>query len=87
MTVSPAHEPSRTADTIAGILAASAMFASLVALAYRPMRIGPFAIAISLVAVAMGGRHSRLATAALIVSGACWITGMVIAVVLQHPIL
>ena len=41
----------RPAETVAGFLAAAAIFVSLVGIAYRPLRLIPFAILISLVAV------------------------------------
>jgi len=76
----------RPADAIAGLLAALALFASLIGIAYRPVRVIPFAIALALVATAMGGRHARLATTALIVGGLCFVAGMAVAVITNHPI-
>ena len=85
MSTGPISED-RAADTIAGLLAALAVFASLVGLAYRPVRVIPFAIALALVATAMGGRHSRLAAAALFTCGLCFLVGMAIAVITNNPI-
>jgi hypothetical protein len=76
----------RPADAIAGLLAALSLFASLIGLAYRPVRVIPFAIALALVATAMGGRHARLAAAALFTGGLCFLVGMAIAVMTNNPI-
>jgi hypothetical protein len=85
MSASPIRED-RPADTIAGLLAALALFASLIGIAYRPARLIPFAILIALVATAMGGRHARLAAAAVFVGGLCFILGFAVAVLTNHPI-
>ena len=82
----PAQTADRPADAVAGILATLAIVASLVALDYRPVRITPFAILISLIAAGIGGRNQRLAAAALAISGACFILGTVFAIITNHPI-
>jgi predicted RND superfamily exporter protein len=73
-------------ETIAGLLAALALFVSLIGVAYRPARLIPFAIALALISTAMGGRHSRLAAAALVVCGLCFMVGMAVAVSTDNPI-
>jgi len=50
------------------VLAAIAIFGSVIALAYRPVRITPFTILISLIAAGIGGRHQKLAAVALVIS-------------------
>jgi formate/nitrite transporter FocA (FNT family) len=82
---SPARESS-AAESIAGLLAALSLFASLIGLAYRPARVVPFAIALALVATAMGGRHNRLAAAAVFVGGLCFAVGLAVAVLTNNPI-
>ena len=82
----PARTADRPADAVAGLLAAVAIFGSFVALDYRPVRITPFTILISLIAAGIGGRHQRLAAAALAISGACFIAGTVFAIITNHPI-
>jgi hypothetical protein len=76
----------RPSDAIAGLLASLSLFASLIGLAYRPVRVIPFAIVLALVATAMGGRHARLAATALFVGGLCFIVGLAAAVITEHPI-
>jgi hypothetical protein len=80
------YERPRPSETVAGFLAAIAIFASLIALAWHPLRLVPFAMILSLVAAAMGGRHQRLAFAAAMISAACFFLGMTIAVVARTPL-
>jgi hypothetical protein len=72
--------------TVAGFLAAAALFAGVVAIIYYPGRIGPGAMLIALIAAAMGGFQSRLAAFAVAVVTASWFAGMILAVVLERPI-
>jgi hypothetical protein len=76
----------RPADTVAGFLATAALFAGLLSIVYRPARIGPVALVIALIAVAMGGRHERLAAWAVGVVTAGWILGMTVCVITEKPI-
>lgn len=80
------HRESRHADTIAGLLAALSIFASLIGLAYRPARLVPAAVVLALIATAMGGRHSRLAALAIAVGAVCFVLGMALAVLTDHPL-
>lgn len=70
---------------IAGFLAAVAIFAGVVAVVYYPGRVGAAAIAVALVAVAMGGFQSRLATWAVGIATLGWIVGMIVAISLERP--
>ena len=73
-------------ESVAGFLAALAIFVSLIGVAWHPLRlIGP-AIVVSLVAAAMGGRHQRLAFAAVLTVAACFFFGLMLAVVTSHPL-
>ena len=82
----PRRAGDRPADAVAGFLASAAIFASFVALVYRPVRIGPFTILLALVASGMGGRHARLAAIAVAVATVCWVVGMSIAVWTRNPL-
>jgi hypothetical protein len=85
MTTAP-YERARPAETVAGFLAAAAIFVSLTGIAYRPLRLIPFAILLALVAVAIGGRHGRLATLAVYVGAASFAVGMAAAVITSNPL-
>jgi hypothetical protein len=85
-------------DTVAGLMSATAIFLGLLGatdfdlsisgthLEMRPVRVGIAAIALALVAAGLGGRHRRLAGAAVAIAGACWVIGMIIAVVTERPL-
>jgi hypothetical protein len=76
----------RPADAVAGLLAALSIFASLIGVAYRPGRLIPGALLLALLAVAMSGRHLRLAAFAIGIGGACFVIGMAAAVITDHPL-
>jgi hypothetical protein len=73
-------------ETIAGLLAAIAIAAAAIGLAWHPLRLIPFAMLLSLIAAAMGGRYQRLAFAAVIICAVCFFLGMTIAVVAETPL-
>ena len=75
-----------TAEVVAGWLAAFSIFASVVALAWHPLRLVIPAIILALVAAAMGGRDHRLARAAVMISALAFFLGMAIAVAGQRPL-
>jgi hypothetical protein len=79
-------ERSRPAETIAGLLAAIAIFVSLTGVVYRPLRLIPLAILLSLVALAIGGRHERLAGYAVMTGAVCFVVGMAAAVITRNPL-
>ena len=73
-------------DVVVGYLAAAAIFAGIASVFFVPMRIGPPAIAIALVAAGIGGGQRRLAAWAVAVSTAGWLVGMSVAVLLSRDI-
>jgi hypothetical protein len=81
----PAARP-RPADSIAGFLAAMAIFICLIGLAWHPLRLILPGIVVAMVAAGIGGRFQRLAFAAVMISAACFFFGMMIAVVAQRPL-
>ena len=86
MSVPPAVEGEGPADAVAGLLAAAAIFVSLMGLAYRPVRLVPVSILLALVAVGIGGRNARLAQLAVALGAACFAVGMALAVLTGHPL-
>jgi uncharacterized protein DUF4383 len=73
-------------ETLAGFLAAAAIFVSAIGVAYHPLRLIPFAILLALISTGIGGRSARLATAATFIGAACFVLGMAFAVVTSHPL-
>jgi preprotein translocase subunit SecD len=92
VTTGPLEEDPRLADrqtagdTIAGLLAAAALFISFVAVAYRPMRLIPAAVILSLTAAAMSDRHRRLTALSVAAVGVCWLVGVTLAVITKNPL-
>ena len=85
MSASPVEE-SRPAYTVAGFLAAMAIFAALIGLAWHPLRLIAPAIILSLIAAGMAPKGNRLALAAVFIVAGCFFTGLLIAVVAQRPL-
>jgi hypothetical protein len=86
--VSAVDGPATTtsAETVAGLLATFAIVMALIALAWHPLRLLAPALVMSLLAVGMGGRHRRLAFAAVMIVAACFFFAMLIAVVTTRPL-
>ena len=74
------------AETLAGFLAALAIFVSAIGVAYRPLRLVPAALLLALLAAAIGGRHARLAMLAAYMGAACFVLGLAFAVITSHPL-
>jgi hypothetical protein len=79
----PARRPSAT---VAGYLAAVSIFISVISVAWHPLRLILPSILVALIAAAMGGRHNRLAFAAVMIAAACFFFGMTIAVITSRPL-
>jgi hypothetical protein len=80
------EERQGSADAVAGFLATIALVAGLFSIVYRPARIGPAALVVALIAVAIGGRNERLATWAVAIVSAGWVLGMIVCVLTEKPI-
>ena len=74
------------ASTVAGFMAAFAIFAAAAGLVYYPGRVGASAVVVALVAAGIGGFQRGLAAFAVAFAGVCWFAGMVIAISLERPI-
>jgi hypothetical protein len=81
-----AHAPRRASETVAGYLASVSIFISLIGLAWHPLRLILPSVVVALIAAAMGGRHNRLAFAAVMIAAACFFFGMTIAVVTSRAL-
>ena len=74
-------------EIVAGFLAAAALAAGAIAVAYRPVRLGAPAIVVALVAAGMAGpRTERLTAVAVALVTACWVAGMIVAVLTRNPL-
>ena len=75
----------RPAEMAAGFLAVLSIVGSGVAVAYRPVRVIPFALLLALIATGMAPRGSKLPLAAVLIGAACFIAGMTVAAVTKNP--
>jgi hypothetical protein len=82
----PARTTDSPAEIVAGFLSTFAIFASCIALVYRPVRVTPVAILLALIAVGIGGRFARLSAWALGISSACFVVGTFFAIWTNNPI-
>jgi len=76
----------RSADVVAGYLAALSIFGSVIALAWHPLRLVAPTIILALVAAGMGGRENRLARYAVFIAALAFFFGMAIAVAGSRPL-
>ena len=74
------------ASTVAGFLAALAIFGGAAALVYYPGRVGTASVVVALIAAGIGGFQRNLAAFAVGFAGLCWFAGMIIAISLERPI-
>jgi hypothetical protein len=82
-------QPARSrssAEVVAGYLAALSIFASVIAVAWHPLRLIIPAVILGLVAAGMGGRQNRLARAAVMIAALAFFLGMAIAVAGSRPL-
>lgn len=73
-------------EAVAGFLASLALFASLIGVAHKPVRLIPVAVILALVAARMTERYTRLAAWAVGIALVCWMVGMTIAVLAERPL-
>jgi hypothetical protein len=71
-------EPSHATELVAGYLASLAIFASLISLAWHPIRLLAPAMLLALISAGMTGRGKRLPFMAVLTVAACFFLGMMI---------
>lgn len=76
----------RPSETVAGFLAAAAIFMSLVGIAWHPLRLILPSLAVALIASGMGAGKGRLQFAGVLICTGCLFLGMAVAVVTSHPL-
>jgi membrane-bound ClpP family serine protease len=83
---STTREAWRPAETVAGLLAAGALFLGFFELAYRPFRLAPAAVILLLIATVMSSRQQKLIGIGFAVVGICFVIGAAIQVLTKHPL-
>ena len=71
---------------VIGYLSAAAIFAGIACVFWVPMRIGPPAMAIALVAATMANGRRRVANWAVGVTTSGWLVGMIVSVLLSRDL-
>ena len=83
---STARDPITSAEAVAGLLAAGALFLGAMELFYRPFRLAPVALILLLVATVMSREQQRLVRLGFAVVGICFIVGAALQVLTHHPL-
>ena len=95
----PAADARRSGvETVAGLMAAAAIFIAVIGITnfnlsingthfeLRPVRVEVAAVLLALVSAGIGGRNQKLAATAVVFSGLGWLLAMIIAVVTKRPL-
>lgn len=75
------HEDGSQVDVVAGWLASISIFASLISLAWHPIRLLAPALLLALISAGMTGRGKRLPLVAMLTVAVCFFLGMMITVI------
>jgi hypothetical protein len=86
VTSSGRSDTRRPAETVAGLIAAAALFLGALELAYRPFRLAPAALILALIATVMSNEQQRLIAAAITVIGICFVAGAALQILTHHPL-
>jgi hypothetical protein len=80
------YERARPAEVLAGYMSAAAIFIAATAVVYRPLPLSLAALALSLVATAIGGRWGNLHAFAVGAATVGFVGGMTVAALTGHPL-
>ena len=73
-------------ESVAGLMAACALFLGALELVYRPCRLAPVAVILLLFATVMTQRQQRLVGIGFAVVGVCFVVGAALQVLTKHPL-
>ncbi len=80
------REDSNQVEVVAGWLASISIFASLISLAWHPIRLLAPALLLALISAGMTGRGKRLPLVAMLTVAVCFFLGMMITVITGRPL-
>ena len=83
---STAREGASPRETVAGLMAAGAVFLGGLELFYRPFRLAPAAVILLLAATVMSREQHRLIRLGFAMVGICFVTGAALQVLTHHPL-
>ena len=73
-------------ETVAGLMAAGAIFLSVFELLYRPFRLAPAALILLLIATVMSSEQQRLIKVGFACVGIAFVVGASLQVITHHPL-
>lgn len=76
----------RSTESVAGLMAAGALFLGAFELFYRPFRLAPAALILLLIATVMTKRQQFLVGLGFAVVGVCFVVGAALQVLTKHPL-
>jgi hypothetical protein len=79
-------EKSSPRETVAGLMAAGAIFLAGFELLYRPFRLAPAALILLMIATVMSSEQQRLIKIGFAAVGICFIVGASLQVITHHPL-
>ena len=83
---STTREGASPRETVAGLMAAGAVFLGGLELFYRPFRLAPAAVILLLAATVMSREQHRLIRLGFAMVGICFVTGAALQVLTHHPL-
>jgi hypothetical protein len=83
---SPAGSSNSSVESVAGIMAAGALFLGVLQLLYRPFELAPVAVVLLLAATVMSKDQQRLIGIGFAVVGVGFIVGAALQVLTHHPL-
>jgi hypothetical protein len=73
-------------EAVAGLLASIAIFVGALELLYRPFRLAPAALILTLIATVMSREQPKLIPIAYAMIGICFIVGATLQILTHHPL-
>ncbi|MDX6425069.1 MAG: hypothetical protein QOD52_474 [Gaiellaceae bacterium] len=73
-------------EAVAGLLAAIAIFVGGLELVYRPFRLAPAALILTLIATVMSREQPKVIPIAYAMIGVCFVVGAALQILTHHPL-
>jgi hypothetical protein len=73
-------------EAVAGLLASIAIFVGGLELVYRPFRLAPAALILTIIATVMSREQPRIIPLAYAMIGVCFIAGATLQILTHHPL-
>jgi hypothetical protein len=73
-------------EAVAGLLASIAIFVGALELVYRPFRLAPAALILTIIATVMSRDQPRVIPVAYAMIGICFVSGAALQILTHHPL-